>query len=296
MARNKTGFSRKVWAVGSLRNPIGPLPSSIYWRRRVLLLSVLVLLALLVTWIVSRDGGGGGNHAGGSNGKNPAPTITPGPSGSGPAISQHPGGRGESGGSDSGGSGDDSGSGSGSGSGSSAGGSGDTAGAGDDSGTTTGSAAGSDDGAKGGGGGGTTLPAGTTLVNCTANAVSLTLRSVHNSYQPGQKPMFEITAKNASGSDCKVDLGPKHAVLTITKADSSDDYWSSADCPKTSGSVLYRVSAGSSAGTTVTWDRKPSSPQCATPPPGSAKAGTYLVQLKAAGFEKAQTSFVLAKD
>lgn len=286
--------------MGSLRNPIGPLPSSIYWRRRVLLLSVIALLALLVAWIVASNGGGGGNHAGGSNGKNPAPTITPGPSGSGPAISQHPGGRGSSGGSDDGGSGD--GSGSGSGSDSSAGGSGGSdgsdgaSGSEDTGGGSAGSAGGSDDGAKDGGGTGTTLPAGTTLANCSANAVTLTLRSVHNSYQPGQKPSFELTAKNSSAADCKVDLGPKHAVLTISKADSSDDYWSSADCPKVSGSLLYRVSAGSSVTYTVTWDRKPSSPQCATPPPGSAKVGTYLVQLKAAGFEKSQTSFVLQND
>ncbi|MBZ9643001.1 hypothetical protein K8369_27205, partial [Streptomyces sp. PSKA30] len=79
--------------MGSLRNPVGPLPSSIYWRRRVVLLSVIALLALLIAWVLTSGGGGSKNGADGSDGKNPAPTITPGPSSSGPAISQAPGGR-----------------------------------------------------------------------------------------------------------------------------------------------------------------------------------------------------------
>ncbi|MET8246780.1 hypothetical protein ABZV31_21570 [Streptomyces sp. NPDC005202] len=271
--------------MGSLRNPVGPLPSSIYWRRRIVLLSLIALLALLIIWIVTSGGGGGKNNGSGSNGKHPAPsTITPGPSGSGPAISQHPGGRDESSGGSSGGSG------------SAPGGTGGSDGA---SGGGSGSgqfAGGSDDGAKGGGGTGTTLPADTTLPNCTAAAVKLTLRSVHNSYGPGRTPTFELTAKNSSGSDCKVDLGPKAAVVTITQAGSSDDYWSSADCPRTAGSLLYRVPAGSSIKYTVEWDRKPSAPQCATPPAGSAGAGTYLVEAKVPGFAKLQTSFVLSAD
>lgn len=247
------------------------------------MVSVVALLALLITWIVTSGGGGGNNNADGSNGKNPAPSITPGPSGSGPAISQHPGGRDDSsGGSSSGGSGGSSGGGTGSGG---ASGSSSSAGSG-----------GSDDGSKGGSATGTTVPADSTLPNCTAASVQLTLRSVHNSYSLDQAPTFQLIAKNTSGSDCKVDLGPKSAVLTITQAGGSDDYWSSADCPKSSGSVFYRVSAGSDVTYTVEWDRKPSAPQCATPPAGSAGAGTYLLEAKAPGFAKMQTSFVLQSD
>ncbi|MFI7498860.1 hypothetical protein ACIBVL_10130 [Streptomyces sp. NPDC049687] len=272
--------------MGSLRNPIGPLPSSIYWRRRVVLLSVIALLALLITWIVTSGGGGGDNGAKGSSGKNPASSITPGPSGSGPAISQAPGGRDESSASPTGGSGDGSGTGSGDGSGSGSDGSGSDAGGG-----------GTDDGANGSGSGSsTTLPAGTTLPNCTASVVKLSLRSVRNAYSPDETPTFRLTAVNSSGSDCKVDLGPKTAVLTITQANGDDDYWSSADCPKVSGSLLYRVPAGGSFTYTVKWDRKPSAPECATPPAGSAGAGTYLVEAKAPGFAQAQTSFVLKDD
>ncbi|MFG3661374.1 hypothetical protein [Streptomyces sp. NPDC047706] len=280
--------------MGSLRNPVGPLPSSIYWRRRVIMLSVVALMALLVTWIVTSGGGGSRNGAGGPDGKNPAPSITPGPSGSGPAITEAPGGRdepgdepgdGESGGGDAGnGTGDSAGTGPGAG-----GGSADPGGSG--SGGTVAGVSG------GGAGTGGTLPAGSSLPNCGPNAVTLTLRSVRNAYSPDETPAFRLTAKNTSGGDCKVDLGPRKAVLTITQAGGDDDtYWSSAHCPKGAGSLLYRVPAGESITYTVDWNRKPSAPECGTPPAGVAGPGTYLLEGKAAGFGTLRASFVLDAD
>ncbi|WP_128382134.1 hypothetical protein [Streptomyces cavernae] len=285
--------------MGSLRNPVGPLPSSIYWRRRAVLLSILALLSLLIVWIVSSGGGGSKNNSGGSNGKNPAPSITPGPSGSGPAISQAPGGRDESsgGGSSTGGSAGSSGGsegGSGGGSeGGSEGGSGGSAG----SAGSSGSSGSSGDGGSGGGGAvGEQVPAGSSLPECTSSSVQLTLRSLHNSYSPGQKPVFELTAKNVSGSDCKIGLGPEQAVVTITESTDDKTVWASDDCPKSDGSVYFLVPAKAAITHTISWDRKPSAPECGTPPAGSAAADTYLVQAKVPGFTKAQTSFVLAKD
>jgi hypothetical protein len=264
---------------------------------------VVALLALLITWIVTMGGGGGKDGGNGANGKNPAPSITPGPSSSGPAISQAPGGRDESGGSGSGGSSSGSGDGSGDGSG---GGSGDGAGGGSGDGSGDGGSGGSagPGGAGGSGGGSTvggvgagdTLPAGSTLPNCTASVVKFSLRSRHNSYDPEQTPTFLLTARNISGSDCKIDLGPKNAVFTVTPASSDDDYWSSKDCPKAAARQVYRVPAGSDITYMVKWDRKPSAPECATPPAGSAGTGTYLVEAKAPGFAKVQTSFVLSAD
>ncbi|WP_405517969.1 hypothetical protein [Streptomyces canus] len=286
--------------MGSLRNPVGPLPSSIYWRRRAVMLSVLAVLALLIAWIVSSGGGGGKNGADGSNGKHPTPsTISPGPSGSGPAISQAPGGRDESttGGDTGGGSGSGSGSGSGAGTGDSSGAGGETGTGGSAGAAGAGGAGGAGSAGAGSGvGQGDTLPAGSTLPNCTAGAVKLKVRSLRNAYDPDQAPTLLLTATNSSGSDCKVDLGPKNAVLTITQAGEDDTYWSSADCPVTAGNLVYRAPAGSSITYTVKWDRKPSAPQCATPAAGSAGAGTYLVELKAPGYATAQASFVLEND
>ncbi|MEU3521441.1 hypothetical protein ABZ770_40405 [Streptomyces sp. NPDC006654] len=284
--------------MGSLRNPVGPLPSSIYWRRRAVMLSAVVVLALLIAWIVTSGGGGGKKGADGSNGKNPVSTITPGPSGSGPAISQAPGGRDESSGGGSGsGSGGGAGAGSGTGDGSSGGtGGGSTSGSSGSAGSAGSSAGSGGDVTSGSGGTVASLPGSSALPNCTAGAVQLTLKSLHNSYSPEQTPTFELAAKNTSSSDCKIDLGPKNAVLTITASSADNSYWSSADCPKTAGNRWYRVPAGSSITYTLKWDRKPSAAQCATPPAGSAGAGTYLLQAAVPGYPKAQASFVLSAD
>ncbi|GGX37197.1 hypothetical protein GCM10010297_68040 [Streptomyces malachitofuscus] len=291
-------ISRKVCAVGSLRNPVGPLPSSIYWRRRAVLLSVLALLALLATWVVVSGGGGGGDRDNGANGKNPAPSITPGPSSSGPAISQAPGGRDESGdgGSDGGGgSGGSGGSSSGTGD---DGANGDPADSGGGGGAGGSAGGGSEGGTSAGVGAGDALPAGSGsgLPNCTANAVKFSLRSARNAYDPGQTPTFLLTAHNTSGSDCKIDFGPEKTVLTVAQASEDDTYWASDDCPKGARSLVFRVPAEDSITYTVKWDRKASAPECATPKAGTAKPGTYLVEAKAPGFEKARTSFVLKAD
>ncbi|GAB2958920.1 hypothetical protein GCM10027075_68610 [Streptomyces heilongjiangensis] len=252
------------------------------------MLAVLGVLALLVVWVVTSGGGNGKNDAGGSNGKNPVPSITPGPSGSGPAISQAPGGRDETGdGSGSGGDGSGSGSDTGSGSGSGDG----------DGGTGTGG--GSQGGGTGSGGGSTSgeqVPVGSSLPNCTSSAVKLSIRSVRNAYAPGTDPTFELVARNSSGKDCKLDLGPEHTVVTITPTGADDAFWSSDDCHETAGSLLFRVPAGDQVTYTVQWNRDPSAPNCATPSAGSAKPGTYLVEAKAPGLAKDRTSFVLEKD
>ncbi|MEU2444451.1 hypothetical protein [Streptomyces althioticus] len=290
--------------MGSLRNPVGPLPSSIYWRRRAVLLSMLALLALLITWVVVSAGGNGKGSDNGANGKNPAPsTITPGPSGSGPAISQAPGGRDETGDGGSEGAGDGSGDSGGSSGSDGEGGDSDpadSAGAGGADGPGGGGSAGggSEGGTSAGVGAGDALPAGTGsgLPNCSANAVRFSLRSERNTYGPGETPTFLLTARNTSGADCKIDLGPERTVLTVSQATDDDTFWASDDCPEEARSLAFRVPAGDSITYTVKWDRKPSAASCATPKAGAAKPGTYLVEAKAPGFEKVRTSFVLKAD
>lgn len=273
---------------------------------------MLALLALLITWVVVSTGGGGKGANNGANGKNPAPSITPGPSGSGPAISQAPGGRDETGDGGSEGSGagtgDPGGSGGTEGSGSDdEGGDGDPA---DSAGAGGGGAEGSGSGAGGSAGGGSeggtsagvgagdALPAGTGsgLPDCSPSAVRFSLRSEHNTYAPTDTPTFLLTARNTSGADCKIDLGPERTVLTVSQATDDDTFWASDDCPKGARSLAFRVPAGDSITYTVKWDRKPSAEECATPRAGAAKPGTYLVEAKAPGFEKVRTSFVLKAD
>ncbi|KIZ19779.1 hypothetical protein [Streptomyces natalensis] len=268
--------------MGSLRNPIGPLPSSIYWRRRAVALAIVVLLALVVAWALSLGGdseqtGGGGNEGKG-HGSGPATSITPGPSGTGPAISQKPGGRDGSGGGESGGDG-----------------SGGASGA-DDGGNGTDSGGGSGGGPIGQGSGVSLVPTDSPLLNCTTGGATLTLRSVKDSYKPGEKPKFELKVKNSAGSACKVDLGRKAAVLTIKDTAGDDRVWASNDCPAGTGPALLKVPAKGSVERTVLWDRRASAPQCATPSAAAVPSGTYVIEAKVPGLDPAKAKFTLAKD
>ncbi|MFJ9027767.1 hypothetical protein ACIRQP_04440 [Streptomyces sp. NPDC102274] len=287
--------------MGSLRNPVGPLPSTIYWRRRAVAATLIALLALLVVWVVTSRGGDGKNSGDTADGANPATSITPGPSGSGPAISEQPGGRDESGstgGTGGGEGGTDAGADGGKNGDTDTGGAGGAGSGGTDDAAETGGASGG--GTAGSGGGSTStgrqVPAGSGLPNCPPSALSLRLTATKVAYAPGEKPAFRLIATNTSDTACKADFGPKAVVLTITNADDVD-VWSSKDCPKT-GAVLYEVPAGGTITRTIEWDRERSAPQCATPPAGAVDPGTYLVEAKTSGasVKQGQASIRLEKD
>ncbi|WP_449483411.1 hypothetical protein [Streptomyces avidinii] len=266
--------------MGSLRNPVGPLPSSIYWRRRAVLASVAALLALLAVWTVSSGGGRQGADGKGQGGRDPVTQITPGPSGSGPAISQAPGGRGESGGGGGAGTGADAGAGS--------------AGAGTGKNGEPGSTPGSADGGAGTSGQNQAVPADSPVPTCAPGALQWEVKSVKNEYEASEKPRLELIARNVSGTTCKVDLGPKQAVLTITQASNAKLVWSSADCPAGAGNVFFRVPSQGETKQSLEWDRHFSAAtQCQAPPAGAATPDTYVVEVKSPGMPVARTSFVL---
>ncbi|MBT2471708.1 hypothetical protein J7E97_28530 [Streptomyces sp. ISL-66] len=271
--------------MGSLRNPVGPLPSSIYWRRRAVLASVAALLALLAVWTVSSGGGKPGADGKGQGGSDPVTQITPGPSGSGPAISQAPGGRGESG----------TGGGTGTGTGADAGAG--SAGAGPGKNGEPGSTPGSADGGAGTSGQNQVVPADSPVPTCAAGALQWEVKSVKNEYEANEKPRLELIARNVSGTTCKVDLGPKQAVLTITQASNAKPVWSSADCPTGAANVFFRVPSQGETKQSLEWDRHFSaSTQCQSPPADVAAPDTYVVEVKSPGMPVARTSFVLKQN
>ncbi len=275
--------SRKVPSVGSLRNPVGPLPSSIYWRRRAVLASVVALLSVLALWVVTSGGGRTSTNGKGEGRPDPVSSITPGPAGTGPAISQAPGGRTESGGD---------------GTGSEGGGSAGTGKNGEPgSGSASGSGSGQGSASGGAGGGPDQVPADSPLPTCAPSAVQWEVKSAKNEYEANEKPRLELTARNTSGTTCKVDLGPKQAVLTILQASSTKAVWSSADCPAGAGNVFFRIPAQGESKQSLDWDRKFSAAgQCDAPPAGAAVPDTYVVEVKAPGMPVARTSFVLKQD
>jgi len=59
--------------MSTIKNPVGPQPPSVYWRRRLLLLLVLVAVVVVIVLIIVRPGSGTPSpHASGSNGASPS--------------------------------------------------------------------------------------------------------------------------------------------------------------------------------------------------------------------------------
>ncbi|MFG1811132.1 hypothetical protein [Streptomyces sp. NPDC049040] len=300
--------------MGSLRNPVGPLPSSIYWRRRVVAFALIALIAVLVAWAVTSGGGGSGKGSSAPTGsRSPAATITAGPAPSGSHITGRPGGRdtapSDGGTASDGGTGSDAGTGTdaGTGDGTSAGtdagaSSGTSAGAsaGDTGGSSAGNSAGSSSSGGGAGAGtgatGDQVPAGSTLPNCSPGTVSLSLTSAMNSYPPGETPVFRLRATNSGNVTCKVDFGPRSAVFTITKTPDSSHVWASDDCPAGTSPYLLQVPAHGTTTYTLHWNGKTSSPKCAAPKGAQAAPGNYLAQATLPGYGTKNVPFVLSQD
>ncbi|MDI5969679.1 hypothetical protein POF50_010070 [Streptomyces sp. SL13] len=289
--------------MGNVRNPVGPLPSSIYWRRRAVVACLFAIVAALVVWLAlpGGPGHGGGGHTGAQGGGHsgtPLPSITPGPTTSQTGITTEPGGR-TSGGSGDGGSGDG---GSGDGGSGTSGTSGGSGSGGSDSGGTGSAAGGSDDGGaqvgSGGGSGGTgssgtRLPTGTSVPDCASSQASLRVRSVKSSYPAGQKPQFAVTAVNSGDAACKVNFSAVGTVVTITDS-AGHHVWASDDCPPGRTPYLLQVPAGGSTIDDVDWNRAVSAPQCATPSStGTVASGTYHVKVAVPGLTTVTTSFTL---
>ncbi|WP_436980261.1 hypothetical protein [Streptomyces sp. enrichment culture] len=285
--------------MGSLRTPVGPLPSSIYWRRRVIVLLVVALVAALAFW-ATRSGGGTQNTGASDDADGPAQSLTPGPTADEDLIDERPGGReedeedgaGENGGADDAeGDGADSGDPEGGTSGGGNGDGGDPAGEDGADGTD-----GAEAGSQGSGGSGNGGTSGAGLPGCGPGAVTLSLRSAENAYAPGEKPELRLSAENSSGDSCALDFG--HGSLTLTVADSEDEeVWSSAVCPTGKSRQLVAVPAGDSATHTVLWDRRHNAGDCDSGEPGApAAAGTYVAEAAVDGFPVVKTSFRLNRD
>ncbi|MEZ0068815.1 hypothetical protein ABIA32_004856 [Streptacidiphilus sp. MAP12-20] len=279
----------------SLRNPVGPLPASIYWRRRLVVLAALASAATLVSVLTFGGGGGKQPVAGGVN--TPVGSITPGPTGGHGATGSNDGTAGGSGstpGTGSSASSAPTGSPSGApvvtgpgGSGGSNGSAGST-GSTNSTGSTGSSSGGSGSGGSGNGSGGTLTAnqAGTmNLPVCNSADLDLSLTSTAQTYAASQFPAFHLGITNTGGGACRVDLGAKSAVLKVT-SDTGAQVWSSGDCPKDASAQWYAVPAAGGGGLNALfgWGRTTSKPGCTPGSGGSAAAaGTYVAHIAIGG-------------
>ena len=271
--------------MGSFRHPVGPLPSSVYWRRRIVLLGIPLFVIALVAYACTGTSSPSTNTAspgsgGHSVGSSPTGVITPAPSetASGPPGNSYPSGPTNSSG---------------------AGGSGASGGAngGSSGGGTSSSSAGSGGASGGAGGAGSTTGQGASGASAGC-ALSLTLALDRTSssgpavYPAGTYPTFKITAADTGSANCTVDVSGKGMVVSVMPLGTTNADWTSATC---SGASDLRVLGPGDAQTfPVVWKRWLSQgTTCPVSKLPTVPQGTYTVNVAVGGVTSSLVEFVL---
>ena len=266
--------------MGSFRHPVGPLPGSVYWRRRIVLLGIPLFVIALVAYACTGSSSPSVNSAAPGSGRqsaSPSPTgvITPGPSqtASGPPANSYPGGPSTS---SSGGSGGGSG---GSSGGAGTGGSSSSAGAGSGSGGT---------GASG-------QVASGAAAGCSLSltlALDRTSSSGPAQYPAGSYPTFKITAADGGSANCTVDVSGKGMVVSVMPLGTTSPVWTSATC--SGASDLRVLGPGDSQAFSVVWKRwETQGTTCPVSALPTVPQGTYTVNVEAAGVTSSLVEFIL---
>ncbi|MGC0421290.1 hypothetical protein [Embleya sp. AB8] len=258
----------------SMRRPVGHLPSTVYWRRRVVVLLALALLIALVAWACTAGGDSSDDKKNAAD-KKPIATVSgsPDPSaitpGANPTNGANPP---VSGGS----------------TGTPGGSSGASAGTSGQPGGQPGQSGGQSAGTAGGGavpGGGKPAPNGGTW--CTSAMVRVQIQPVESgksSYSAAQNVALKVIVTNNSGPTCYVDLAPKSAYIQVHSG--NDALWSSADCAVGAATDYRQLQQGEAQAVSITrdwsWTRS-NAAQCATNGGQSKVAPTDKASYRAKG-------------
>jgi hypothetical protein len=215
--------------------PAGPMPQSVYWRRRAVALVAVLAILSLIAWAFSGALGSGAlgsaDHAG-SGGTSNSGTSN-------------------SGGSDGGGS--------------------DGGASTGDGGSDSGGAGGSSNGQRAAGAAIGAAAAGRVRA-CPSGAVVLSVFASQPAYIGAQLPEFTVDVVGTARSTCTFDVGARHVALVIRSG--SHRVWSSADCAAGTGSLRSDLQRGVPTVIPISWNRQASVPGC-TAPAAPAAAGTY---------------------
>ncbi|MGA8115477.1 MAG: hypothetical protein WCA46_17580 [Actinocatenispora sp.] len=206
-----------------MRMTVGPLPATVYWRRRAIVLGAVLLLVILTTWACdeSDDGTGGDHHGPSGSGRfGAAPHGSGGSSAPGATPSASDG----------------------SPDGSPDGTSGDDDSAADPAGRTHGST--------------DTGPA----PQCSDGDLAVTTRTHPEKVPLGSYPTLYLTIRNTSSSACTVDIGADQQELWITH--DGRRMWSSNDCDANHGTDVRRFGPGAGVTFRRAWDSRTSSDGC----------------------------------
>ncbi|HEY6481520.1 MAG TPA: hypothetical protein VIZ00_15900 [Streptosporangiaceae bacterium] len=107
---------------------------------------------------------------------------------------------------------------------------------------------------------------------CSRGDVVLSLLASQPAYASSGLPQFSIDVVGTGQSTCAFNVGARHLALVVRSG--SVRVWSSADCPRGSGSLILDLQRGVPTTLSITWNRQASSPGCSGPS-SAMPAGTY---------------------
>jgi hypothetical protein len=240
-------------------HPIGSLPPSVYWRRRLVLLAVLVVLVVLSAWVL-RPNKGSNAAAGASSTTGPpsssAPLSTPtralAPStqaASSTSSAHLPA-------------------------------------------QTTGTPAGTSTGTPTGTPTGTSTGTGSAaLTACAATALKVAAVVAQPRYNVGDQPQLLLQVTNTSSAACVQDLADSQVELRVYNGESR--VWGSHDCEIQPGTAQRTLEPGQVVRVSIVWSGLSSQPQCA----GTRQrvgAGTYTLYALLSGRTGTAAQFVIS--
>jgi hypothetical protein len=281
--------------VGSFRHPVGPLPGSVYWRRRIVLLGIPLFVIALVAYACTGSSSPSTNASGPGSGRqsagaSPTGIITPAPgqTASGPPGNSYPGGSPTASG--------------GAGTGSTGGAGGSAGGAVGGTSTSSGSAGsgssgglGSGSGSGSGGAGSTGQAASGAAAGCSLSlmlSLDRTSSSGPVQYPAGSYPTFKIAAADNGSANCTLDVSGKGMVVSVMPLGTTKPIWTSATC---SGAADLRVlGPGDSQSYSVVWKRwETQGTTCPLSALPTVPQGTYTVNVEASGVTSSLVEFIL---
>lgn len=130
-----------------------------------------------------------------------------------------------------------------------------------------------------------------TPVDCTPEALQLTLTSSEVEFAATANPVLTATVTNVGDVPCTVDAGDATREVLITSGD--DRVWSSKDCAtEETASRQLLLNAGGADAVAVEWARVRSAEACPADLP-APKAGTYQAVATLGGLSSQTVVFIL---
>ena len=262
-------------------DPVGPLPASVYWRRRALALAAVIVVLLLIWAVLPGGGGGDGRRDTAGAAGSATPTGSPGatdpaaaPTGlsaTAPSGVPGPAGDGDGNGGDNGG------------------GNGD---GGDNGGNSAGGPAGTPAPVTPSPTPVPTTPKPTVAppTTCPDAALAVTVAPRARTYRVGQNPIFDLRVRNISALSCIRDLGAGQQEVAVYKG--TQRLWSSNDCYPSPEKSPQLLRPGVQETSSVTWSGLGSRPDCAGKR-AQVGAGNYTVVARVGTAVTRRTPFSL---